>query len=79
LKQKLLATGERELVEASPFDRVWGIGFSKEEAKKGKKSGAGRGRWGKNLLGLALVNKRKRIREEEEAKLAAAGGAKEEE
>lgn len=26
LRERLLATGERELVEASPGDRVWGVG-----------------------------------------------------
>ncbi|KAK1962075.1 DUF1768-domain-containing protein [Colletotrichum sublineola] len=35
LRRKLLATGERELVEASPLDRVWGIGFSPGEAPVG--------------------------------------------
>lgn len=26
LKMKLLGTGEREIVEASPRDRIWGVG-----------------------------------------------------
>jgi ribA/ribD-fused uncharacterized protein len=69
LKRKLLATGERELVEASRFDRVWGVGFTVEELRrtqKGERRGAEREKWGQNLLGKALMSARKRIREEEE-------------
>lgn len=37
-------------VEASPFDKIWGIGISPDEAKAGKE-------WdGENLLGIALTN-----------------------
>jgi ribA/ribD-fused uncharacterized protein len=54
----LLATGERELVEASPYDRVWGIGFAERNAA------ASRAAWGENLLGVALMRVRKRLREE---------------
>ncbi|KAL0765926.1 hypothetical protein CaCOL14_011668 [Colletotrichum acutatum] len=32
LRKKLLATGDRELVEASPMDRIWGIGFAPDKA-----------------------------------------------
>lgn len=32
LKEALLDTGDKELVEASPFDKVWGIGFSGDSA-----------------------------------------------
>jgi ribA/ribD-fused uncharacterized protein len=28
LKDWLLETGDRELVEASPFDRIWGVGYA---------------------------------------------------
>jgi ribA/ribD-fused uncharacterized protein len=72
LKKRLLATGDTELVEASPFDRVWGVGFTPEQCRRGKKGGAGRELWGQNLLGKALMAARKRIREEEEEKKAAA-------
>lgn len=61
LRAMLLATGERELIEASRFDRVWGIGFSIE----GIRAGVGREMWGENLLGKVLMATRKRIREEE--------------
>lgn len=58
----LLGTGERELVEASPFDRVWGIGFREKDVIK-----AGRDRWGQNLLGKALMEVRGLLRAEEDA------------
>lgn len=61
LKAYLLATGRRVLVEASPLDRIWGIGMG--EANPAAKDPA---QWrGKNLLGFALVAAR--------AELAAGG------
>jgi ribA/ribD-fused uncharacterized protein len=42
LKTVLLATGEAIIVEASPVDRIWGIGFSAAEAR-GKEE-----QWGAN-------------------------------
>jgi ribA/ribD-fused uncharacterized protein len=60
LKGMLLETGERELVEASPMDRIWGVGFGEKNAP------AQRARWGLNLLGTALMEARKRIRGEAE-------------
>ncbi|KAM3422687.1 hypothetical protein BST61_g174 [Cercospora zeina] len=33
-KKRLLSTGDKELVEASPFDRIWGIGFHAGTALK---------------------------------------------
>jgi len=58
LQAILLQTGERELVEASPRDRIWGIGFDKYSA------GAMRHQWGENVLGKVLVGVRQRIRDE---------------
>lgn len=60
LKKKLLETGERQLVEASPSDRVWGIGFAAEFAEMHRKD------WGSNLLGKALMCVRERLKVEEE-------------
>jgi len=34
LREELLGTGDRDLVEASPFDRVCGIGFTAEHAER---------------------------------------------
>ncbi|KAF8067637.1 hypothetical protein FPV67DRAFT_1561952 [Lyophyllum atratum] len=48
LKRQLLATGKREFVEASPMDRIWGIGFGEEKAMGERES------WGQNLLGKVL-------------------------
>lgn len=61
LRARLLATGSRELVEASPRDRIWGIGFSPEKAPV-----TDRRRWGLNLLGKVLMEVRARLREEED-------------
>ncbi|PFH50505.1 hypothetical protein AMATHDRAFT_144878 [Amanita thiersii Skay4041] len=48
LREKLVKTGERSFVEASPRDRIWGIGFGEKNAMNSKE------RWGQNLLGKAL-------------------------
>lgn len=62
LREMLLRTGDREIVEASPYDAIWGIGFTEANADENKAE------WGKNLLGKALMEVRKKFREEEEAK-----------
>lgn len=59
LKQQLLDTLDMELVEASPFDRVWGIGFRAGEAEWN------RSEWGENLLGKCLNVLRRQLREED--------------
>jgi ribA/ribD-fused uncharacterized protein len=56
-KKILLDTGDKKLVEASPFDKIWGIGFDETNAMTYKDN------WGKNLLGLALEEVRHKIRE----------------
>lgn len=55
LKDKLLATGTLKLVEASPRDRIWGIGFGEKNALKNRE------RWGLNLLGSALEQTRRML------------------
>jgi len=52
LRRRLIETGQRELVEASPMDKIWGIGFTKVNALRNK------ARWGQNLLGKALMQVR---------------------
>lgn len=59
LREKLLMTGDRELVEASANDRVWGVGFNAKSALSKREE------WGTNLLGKCLMKARERIREEE--------------
>ncbi len=54
LGEYLLNTGRRILVEASPLDRVWGIGLSADDERARRPS-----RWcGENLLGFALMDAR---------------------
>ncbi|RBR20659.1 uncharacterized protein FIESC28_05176 [Fusarium coffeatum] len=55
LLDTLLGTGDRELVEASPFDPIWGIGFKAADAE------GARGSWGQNLLGKELMEVRSRL------------------
>lgn len=57
LKKQLLETGERELVEANPNDRTWGVGFSADLAEEYRDS------WGMNLLGQALMSVREQLRD----------------
>jgi len=64
LKTLLLGTGEQDLVEASPFDPTWGIGFRAAEAKT-----VVRARWGLNLLGKALMYTREAIRRQDQGEL----------
>jgi ribA/ribD-fused uncharacterized protein len=55
LGQFLLATGDRVLVEASPQDRVWGIGLAADD----ERAVAPRNWRGLNLLGFALMEVRR--------------------
>ena len=57
LRAFLLGTGERVLVEASPVDRVWGIGLAANDEAAAEPE-----RWrGLNLLGFALMEARARL------------------
>ncbi|WP_309110052.1 NADAR family protein, partial [Saccharothrix sp.] len=58
LRDYLLATGDRVLVEASPLDRVWGIGLTEDDPRATDPE-----QWqGLNLLGFALAEARSRLR-----------------
>lgn len=59
IKQKLIDTGDSILVECSPYDRIWGIGYSKESSEFICKEFD---KWGRNLLGKVLMRVRDRIR-----------------
>lgn len=59
LRDYLLGTGDRVLVEASPRDRIWGIGLGAKNERA-----ADPGQWrGLNLLGFALMETRHRLAE----------------
>jgi ribA/ribD-fused uncharacterized protein len=56
LKKELLETGDLFLVEASPYDKIWGIGLGLDEDDYVLRDPLN---WdGKNLLGKALVEVR---------------------
>ncbi|WP_328942292.1 NADAR family protein [Streptomyces sp. NBC_00250] len=57
LRAYLLGTRGRVLVEASPLDRVWGIGLAADDPRAQDPA-----RWrGDNLLGFALMEARERL------------------
>ncbi len=57
LRAFLLGTGDRVLVEASPVDRVWGIGLAADDERAADPE-----QWrGPNLLGFALMEARERL------------------
>jgi ribA/ribD-fused uncharacterized protein len=59
LTDYLLSTGERVLVEASPLDRVWGIGLTADDPRVTQPE-----HWqGLNLLGFALMEVRQQLRQ----------------
>lgn len=61
LKKILLSTDNKMLVEASPYDKIWGIGLSKDDDDCLDET-----KWlGLNLLGKALMMVRKTIIENE--------------
>lgn len=62
IKEQLLATGHRVLVEASPYDPIWGIGLSENDPRALEPA-----QWrGQNLLGQAWMWVRAELRAEME-------------
>ncbi len=58
LKIFLLSTGNKVLVEASPYDKVWGVGLTKQDENITDPNN-----WlGINLLGFALMTVRDMLR-----------------
>lgn len=58
LKKKLLDTNDKILVEASPYDKIWGIGLNVREAMVTEQKD-----WpGQNLLGKCLMQVREELR-----------------
>lgn len=57
LQEALLATGKTEIVEASPYDLIWGIGYTADDPRAVDKT-----KWrGQNLLGITLMKVRDKI------------------
>ncbi|CAJ1431480.1 unnamed protein product [Effrenium voratum] len=58
LRQLLLKTGNKLIVEASPNDAIWGVGLSKSDPRIWDPA-----QWqGKNVLGTALMQAREQLR-----------------
>lgn len=58
LKEFLLSTARKVIVEASPYDKIWGIGMKQDHA-----GAANPAKWkGLNLLGFALMEVREQLR-----------------
>jgi ribA/ribD-fused uncharacterized protein len=61
LREFLLGTGDRVLVEASPRDRIWGVGLA-----AGDERATSPDDWlGLNLLGFALMEVRHQLRDQD--------------
>ena len=58
LLEEMLATGDKEFVEASPYDKIWGIGLGENDPRAEDKD-----TWdGQNLLGLVLTKVKNDLR-----------------
>lgn len=54
----LISTGDKTIVEASPYDKIWGIGLHWDDDDVLDES-----KWkGKNLLGIALMEVRNKLK-----------------
>lgn len=66
LRDALIATGDTVLVEASPYDRIWGVGLAEHDPRVLDPR-----QWkGQNLLGVALTEARQQLVADLSAKIA---------
>lgn len=66
MREELMATGDLEIVEASPEDKIWGIGLLESDPRAWDKS-----TWqGTNWLGIEIMRVRQKLREEDIAFMA---------
>lgn len=64
LRSEMLKTGERKFVEASPYDKIWGVGLSEDDPRILDEQN-----WkGQNLLGQCLDAVKEKIVEENKKK-----------
>eukprot|EP00438_Fugacium_kawagutii_P012394 Skav215499 [mRNA] locus=scaffold165:812747:813196:- [translate_table: standard] len=60
LKQLLLDTENKHIVEAAPTDRIWGVGIAKSDPEIWDRK-----KWrGQNVLGNALMQAREKLKED---------------
>ncbi len=62
LKQSLLATENKNLYEASPYDNIWGTGYNANETLE-KINNNKQNKLGQNLLGRAIEEIRNELRQ----------------
>lgn len=63
IREQLLSTGDLHLVEASPYDKIWGIGMDENDPNATNPE-----KWnGDNLLGEVLMIVREKLRKEYES------------
>lgn len=61
LREYLISTGDKEIVEASPYDKIWGIGLGQDDPNRFDKS-----KWqGTNWLGVAIMEVRETLRKQD--------------
>lgn len=66
LRQKLLATGDAQLIEASPYDRYWGAGLNAKDILAQNKFATTHYEVpGKNMLGAVLVGVRTNLQQKQ--------------
>ena len=63
IREQLLSTGDLHLVEASPYDQIWGIGMDEDDPDATNPE-----KWdGLNLLGEVLMMVREHLRNNSES------------